>query len=204
MKKFYLISLCALTVFAVSCKKDNGEVIDDPIPDLTNLALNEIDPTDKNIELFNKGTEEIDLEGAYIIKNDDTTEKVWCGEAGHKLAAGAYLVLVGEDHWIADEVTEEVDVNAEGYLKAKADNVLLTCGVSPKKSVKFELFDAEGKSVQVFSRGPQPWDTALSTIKDKKVHKTCQRIPNGTGEWKLAEQTLGAANAASGEDIPQE
>lgn len=204
MKKFYLISMCALTVLSVSCKKDNGEVLDDPLPDLSDLVINEVDPTDKNIELYNKGTKEIDLEGAYIIKNDDATEKVWFGVAGHKLAAGAFLVLQGEDHWIADEVTEEIDVNAEGYKKAVADNVLLTCGVSPKKSVKFELFDAEGKSINVFSRGPEPWDTSLSTIKDKNVHKTCQRIPDGTGAFKLAEQTLGKANATSGEDIPQE
>lgn len=203
MKKFYLISLCALTVLAVSCKKDNGEVLDDPIPDITNLSLNEIDPVDKNIELFNIGTEEIDLEGAYIIKNDETAEKVWCGEAGHKLAAGAYIVLVGEDHW-ADDVTEEINVNDPEYIKTKNDNVLLTCGLSPKKSLKIELFNAEGKSMQVFKRGPEPWGTSITDVKDKKNPKSFSRIPNGTGDWKLAPVSLGAANPSEGETIPQE
>ncbi|WP_169337962.1 hypothetical protein [Proteiniphilum acetatigenes] len=47
-------------------------------------------------------------------------------------------------------------------------------------------------------------DTYTGVIPKQADKGSYQRIPNGTGTWKLAASTNGSANPASGEDIPQQ
>lgn len=147
-------------------------------PDFSNLVLNEIDGNSKTIELFNKGAKAIPLVGVTLTKNN--TAVWWTGTAAAgNIAAGGYVQIVQGNS----------DPNFAG-----------ASGISNKQSLKFELKDPGGASRGIFLRGDE--GTLGGTISDISP-KSYQRIPNGTGDWKLAAPTTGAANAANGDNIPQ-
>ena len=66
------------------------------------------------------------------------------------------------------------------------ENMFFNSGLSAKKTVRIALYMADGTERDVFTRGT-----------------SYARTPDG-GDWKLAEATPGAANPATGDDIPQE
>ncbi|MDL2319865.1 lamin tail domain-containing protein [Alistipes sp. OttesenSCG-928-B03] len=142
-----------------------------PLP----LALNEVDGTNKCIELFNLSNAAISLEGVTLTKDDDATAW-WTGAAGKTIPANGYYVIA------------QTGATVEGANEATGAS-----GISMKKDVKFELKDANGNSLGVLAR-------AGST--DNLEPNSFQRIPNGTGEWKYAAPTTKAVNAATGTDVP--
>lgn len=149
--------------------------------DYNKLVLNEIDGNSKAIELFNTGTVDLSLNGVSLVKNNGSSAW-WQGsvESG-KIPAGGYVLIIQNN----------------------PDNPHLSggSGISPKQNLKFELFGPDGASLGLFLRGDEG---ALSGSISDTAPDSFQRIPNGTGDWKMATPTNGAANASTGSDIPQQ
>lgn len=157
-------------------------VVIPPTADYSKLVLNEVDGINKSIELYNTGTEALSLEGVKIVKLADDESDWWIGTAAAgTISAGGYILL-----------SNEIDATSPFFGDG---------GISPKKSVQFDLYDPAGNQLDTFLRGDA---SALDASIFDVSPNSYQRIPNGTGDWKLAEPTNDAANAASGTDIPQE
>lgn len=180
----------AVVVFTVSADNKAGinivsneqtYTVGAPPVDYTKLVLNEIDGNSKAIELYNIGTVALSLKGVSLIKNNDTSKPWWTGtdESGI-IPAGGYVVII----------------------QSNPDNPHLSggAGISPKQNLKFELLGPDGASLGVFLRGDE---SALGGGISDTAKDSYQRIPNGTGDWKLAAPTNGAANPSTGKDIPQ-
>lgn len=153
-----------------------------PTGDYTKLVLNEVDGINKTIELYNNGSVALSLEGVQIVKLADDISDWWIGTAvTGSIPAGGYILL-------SNNLSEDDPLFGDG-------------GISPKKSVQFDLYDPAGEKIDTFLRGDaSALDSSISDVSPNSY----QRIPDGTGDWKLAEPTNGAANADSGTDIPQE
>jgi len=157
------------------------------ILEVYDIVLNEISGLDgsKYFELYNPSTSEIDISG-YQIKKDEKT--VWTATKSIKLGSSDFLLLYSED------------VVAEGQPHYGYDpDLVFASGISPKKTVKVELFNKNGNSINTFVRGVEPWGTKIS-----EVNKAFARIPNNYGDWKLAEETPNDYNPDAGDEIPQE
>lgn len=164
--------------------------IDDPSSDVpvepvepseSPVVLNEVDGNIKYIELYNTGSESVSLTGYTLWKNDEMGSAIWTGEEGITIEANDYVVLYSNK---ATGITVDAEYIFDG-------------GLSPKKSVKIELRDLEGNTVDVFARGPEPWDTSVSENPDCSF----SRVENGTGDWFYAAPTPGAANGEKVADI---
>lgn len=143
-----------------------------PIP-YENLVLNELNGNDKFIEIFNKGAEEVPLNGVYIEKDG---KNVWEGGA-KKLAAGAYILLYSEDV-VAD------------YPNHPADQFFAS-GLSAKKAVRVQLFSPAAVSLDDFNLVDY----------QKAAPASYSRWANGTGKWNYAPATPGAENAMGTEEV---
>ena len=160
-------------------KPDDGG--DEPIePSEANVVLNEVDGNTKYVEIYNLGSEAVSLTGYTLWKNDEMGASIWTGAEGLTIEADGYVVIYSDK--------SGVDVDAD-YIFAG--------GLSPKKSVKIELKDASGNSVDVFARGPEPWDSSVS----ENSECSFSRVENGTGDWVYAYPTPGAANGEKVADI---
>ncbi len=102
--------------------------------DYSVLRLNELNGNDKFIEIFNTGTEEINMNGVYIEKD---AEQNWIGDATITIGAGEYLLLYSED----------VSVDHPDYPA----NLIFHSGLSAKKNVRVQLFSPAGESVSDFN-----------------------------------------------------
>lgn len=140
-----------------------GEV---PI-DYTGLALNEINGNDKFIEIYNKGKEEIRINGISIQKDE---KAVWTAPSA-VLKPGEFILLYS------------TDVQAD-HGEHPAD-YFFTSGLSAKKAVKVELFDPKGNSLDRFN--------LVNFV--KKADASYSRVPDGTGEWYFTSATPSAKNA---------
>lgn len=146
--------------------------------DFTMLILNEIDGHSKRIELYNRGSVDLPLKGITLIKNEAQTW--WTGvEANGSIPAGGYILIEQN--------------NSDPLLSGVS-------GISARQNLKFELQMENGTSLGVFLRGDI---TNLGGAISEVEGKSYQRIPNGTGDWKIAAPTNGAANPDTGDDIPQ-
>jgi len=163
-----------------TCDGDNSKGTikgDEPVVP-TSVVLNEIDGNVKFIELYNKGSEAVSLEGWTLYKDE---EQVWLGTASHSIAAGSYFTIYSSK-------SSSIPAGAPTF----------SGGISPKKSVRVDIKNADGKTTDTFTRGSSPWGTDLSSCSD-----SFGRTPNGSGTWQLTASTPGAANGASKGDIPQ-
>lgn len=153
-----------------------------PTGDYTKLVLNEIDGVNKTIELYNNGTVALSLEGVKITKTAPDASDWWIGSAAAgTIEPGGYIVL-------SNEIDDTDPFFGDG-------------GISPKKSVQFDLYAPDGSQIDTFLRGDaSALDSSISDVSPNSY----QRIPNGTGDWKMAEPTNNESNATTGEDIPQE
>lgn len=147
-------------------------------PDYTQLVLNEIDGNSKAIELYNKGTKALSLEGVTLTKNNSGNWWTASAAAG-KIEPGAYILIIQS--------------NSNPEFSGAS-------GISNKQNLKFELKDPSGNSIGVFLRGDE---NSLGTTISDVSPKSYQRVPNASGDWKLADPSNGSANAATGNDIPQ-
>lgn len=144
-----------------------------PIP-YENLVLNELNGNDKFIEIFNKGTEEIALEGVYIEKDGNN---VWTASATQKLAGGAYLLLYSED--------------VKPNMGSHPEDQFFGSGLSAKKAVRVQLFSPAALSLDDFNLV----DYA------KPAPASYSRWENGTGKWVYADASPGVVNVAGSEEV---
>ena len=155
-------------------------------PDYSNIVLNELNGDAKFIEIFNKGDMDLSLEGMYIMKDDYVAGATWTADATVVAPAHGYVLLYSED----------VQIDMPDY----PENLIFHSGLSAKKTIRMTLFMPDGTVRDEFTRGATgEWGQTISNIAPQSYART----PDG-GDWKLAEATPGAANPATGEDIPQE
>lgn len=205
MKKFF--ALAAMAAVALTSCDGNDINVDGPGNEQGNqnkvsgIVLNELSGADKFIELYNTTDAEVSLEGVYIVKYDSSKEggksTTWTGAAGMKIAAKGFVVLESSD--LADE--------AEGGDPAYAyesQNHIFNGGLSGKKNVFIELYNAKDELLSEFKRGDEGagWNQVSGFNNDKK--HTFSRVPDGTGEFVYADPTKGAANGAKVADIEQQ
>lgn len=155
-------------------------------PDYTNLVLNELNGDTKFIEIYNMGNLDLSMEGMYITKDGNEEDIKWTGDATHIVPAHGYLVLYS------------IDTQADH--PELGENMFFNSGLSAKKTVRIALYMADGTERDVFTRGTTgEWGQTISNVAPQSYART----PDG-GDWKLADATPGAANPATGDDIPQE
>ena len=99
--------------------------------DFANLVLNEIDGNSKSIELYNKGTVPIPLEGVKLIKDNNDDSNPQAGVAETSIPR----------RWLYRDHTKQPDNLLSG-----------NAGISAKKCLRFELKSAAGVSLGVFLR----------------------------------------------------
>ena len=203
MKKFFV--LAAAAAFAlVACDKNDPQVDGSGTGNggnetkVSGIVLNELSGADKFIELYNTTDKEISLEGVYVVKYDSSKDggksTTWTGAAGMKIAAKGYVVLESSD--LADPA-EDGDPN---YAYESANHVFKG-GLSGKKNVFIELYNANDEKLSEFKRGEEGagWNQVGNFENNKK--NTFSRVPNGTGDWAYAAPTKGAANGEKTGDL---
>ena len=206
MKKFFV--LAAAAAFAlVACDKTGPQVDGSGTGNggnatkVAGVVLNELSGADKFIELYNTTDEEISLEGVYVVKYDSSKDggksTTWTGAKGMTIAAKGYVVLESSD--LADPA-EDGD---PAYAYESANHVFKG-GLSGKKNVFIELYNANDEKLSEFKRGEEGagWNQVSGFNNDKK--HTFSRVPNGTGEWAYADPTKGAENGAKVADLEHE
>ena len=157
-----------------------------PTPDYTNIVLNELNGDTKFIEIYNKGTLDLSLEGMYITKDGNEEDIKWTADATVIVPAHSYILLYS------------ADVQADH--PEHPTNLFFNSGLSAKKTVRIALYMPDGTERDVFTRGSTgEWGQTISNVAPQSYART----PDG-GDWKLADPTPGEANPARGDDIPQE
>ena len=188
MKKILFAALALVALNA--CVKDEmnpdalvPEKEPEVVYDYSQLVLNELygagEDNEKFIEIYNKGTQEIDLEGVVLHKDE---EQCWVGKKGMKVPAKGVYAVVGAK-----------DTTPDGF----------SSGFSAKKSVIVELYAPEAKGgakLDTFQRGEKgsAWgDQGLDNNKG-----SWSRIPDGTGAFMMTPTaTPGALNNGEGATV---
>ena len=135
------------------------------------IVLNEIcgkqNPDDDWVELYNTGSEPIDLSGASLIKTDEDglDETLYTFTPGYVVAGGDYAVIA----------------TLSGELQA---------GISNSKEVGIRLQLADGTVLDRFDR-----DSDVGKNQSHATGGSYARVPNGTGSWTIVTTcTRGAKN----------
>ncbi len=160
-------------------------------PNYAAIILNEVDGNKKFVELYNSSTAPVNITGMAIIKNgtslknEDGTPS-WVVPAGIIIPAKGYGVI-----------------KCSGYT-ATADPAAVIIGavgdgMSAKQTLLLELTKPDGTVLNTFQRGATPWGVTISAIATTDSYSRC---PDGTGAWKTALSTAGAANSTATGDIP--
>ena len=144
--------------------------------DYSGLILNELNGNEKFIELYNKGKEEIPLEGVYIAKDTDDNITWICDN--RSIAPGEYLLLYSEDVCIGGGAHE-------GYPEA----LIFHSGLSAKKAVRIHLFSPASETIDDFY------------LKDCMKTAPASYSRNADGKWYFSEATPGAANVEGSEAV---
>ena len=139
--------------------------------DYTKLRLNELNGNDKFIEIYNAGTEAINLNGVYIEKDGAQN---WVGDNTVKVEPGAYLVLYSED-----VVADHPEV---------PESLIFHSGLSAKKNVRIQLFTPAGVSIDDFNL------TNIDANDPAYIPAPASYSRNADGNWYYADATPGAAN----------
>lgn len=201
MKKFMVIAAMAAAAL-VSCNKNGFETDDKQDVDnkVSGIVFNEIDGQNKFIELYNTTDKEQSLEGLTIVKYDAVKDggksTTWTGAAGLKIAAHS---------WVYIESSDLADPNEKGdpdYVY-QSENHIFNGGLSGKKNLKLELLDPKGEVLDSFLRGEEGagWNQ-VGNFENNKTN-SFSRVPDGTGAWKYAAPTKGAANGEATGEIEQ-
>ena len=164
------------------------------------IVLNELSGADKFIELYNTTDAEVSLREVYLVKYDSTKDggksTTWTGAKDMVIPAKGYVVLESSD--LADEA-EGGDPN----YAYESENHVFKGGLSGKKNVFIELYNAKDEKLSEFKRGEEGagWNQVSGFTNNKKA--TFSRVPNGTGDWAYAAPTKGTANGEKTGDIEQ-
>ncbi|MDR2955172.1 MAG: lamin tail domain-containing protein [Prevotella sp.] len=146
------------------------------------LVLNEINGNStKFVELYNKGTETINLSKVIIHKNGT--------------AAGSTLYTIPEGTTIAP-----------GAIKTFVSGVDFTGGISAKRSLLIQLLTPNGKGeIDVFknlkSDNTEEWDVEPPKYNGETSGYSYGRSPDGTGDWYMMPITQDAANVSGSTKI---
>lgn len=200
MKKFF--AFAAIAALALTSCGDDIE-LDDANEQggdnkVSGIVLNELSGGEKYIEFYNNTDAEISMEGVYIVKYDKSKDggqtTTWTGVAGQKIAAKGFFYIESSD--LGDEA-EGGDPN----YAYQSENHIFKGGLSGKKNLKIDLFNAAGELLDSFARGEEGsgWNQVEGFNNDKK--HSFSRVPDGTGEWVYSDLTPGAANGAKFADI---
>ena len=203
MKKFFVFAAAAAFAL-VACDKTGPQVDGsgnegDQVK-VEGVVLNELSGADKFIELYNTTDKEISLEGVYLVKYDSSKEggksTTWTGAKGMTIAAKGYVVLESSD------LSDPAEDGDPAYVYESANHVFKG-GLSGKKNVFIELYNANDEKLSEFKRGDEGagWNQGSGFNNDKK--HTFSRVPDGTGAWAYADPTKGAANGAKVAEIEQ-
>ena len=203
MKKFF--AFAAMAALALTSCNDNDIQGNDPSTGggetkVSGIVLNELSGADKFIELYNTTDAEVSLDGLYIVKYDSTKEggksTTWTGKGGIKIAAKGWVALESSD--LADPAED-----GDPAYVYESENHIFKGGLSGKKNLKFELYNADDELLDTFTRGEEGagWNQVSGFENNKK--NTFSRVPDGTGEWAYAAPTKGAANGAATGEIEQ-
>ena len=138
--------------------------------DYSVLRLNELNGNDKFIEIYNAGTEELNLNGVYMEKDG---EQNWVAE-NLSVKAGDYLLLYSED----------VTADHEGY----PENMIFHSGLSAKKNVRIQLFTPAGESIDDFNL------VDIDQNDPSMIPAPGSYSRNADGQWFYADATPGAVN----------
>ena len=185
-----------------SCGDDNFGVEggDDYNVGVKGIVLNELSGADKFIELYNTTDAEVSLREVYIVKYDSSKDggksTTWTGAKDMVIAPKGFVVLESSD---LSDPAEDGDP-AYAY---ESENHIFKGGLSGKKNVFIELYNANDEKLSEFKRGEEGagWNQVSGFNNDKK--HTFSRVPDGTGEFVYALPTKGAANGEKVADIEQ-
>lgn len=150
--------------------------------DYSVLRLNELNGNDKFIEIFNNGTEPINMNGVYIVKDETATN--WTGTSDVTIEAGGYVVL-----WSVDVQQDHPEV---------PEYMIFSSGLSAKKNVRIQLFTPAGESIDDFNLVDIDQNGAAYNYPGNQAPASYSR--NADGDWYYSDATPGAANV-DGENI---
>ena len=142
--------------------------------DYSVLRLNELNGQDhkKFIEIYNAGTDAINMNGVTIYK--DTEKLIWTGKSDVNVVAGAYLLLFSED------VIADYDMDTTLYM--------FHSGLSAKKNVRIELKTPAGESIDDFNL------VDIDQNDPSMIPAPDSYSRNADGNWYYADATPGAPN----------
>ncbi|MBE6201721.1 MAG: lamin tail domain-containing protein [Rikenellaceae bacterium] len=202
MKKLFVFAAMAAMALTSCDNSDDLGVTggDDYNVGVKGIVLNELSGADKFIELYNTTDAEVSLREVYLVKYDSTKDggksTTWTGAKDMVIPAKGYVVLESSD--LADEA-EGGDPN----YAYESENHVFKGGLSGKKNVFIELYNAKDEKLSEFKRGEEGagWNQVSGFTNNKKA--TFSRVPNGTGDWAYAAPTKGTANGEKTGDIEQ-
>ena len=202
MKKLFVFAaMAAMALTSCDNNEDFGvEGGDDYNVGVTGIVLNELSGADKFIELYNTTDAEVSLREVYIVKYDSSKEggksTTWTGAKDMVIAAKGFVVLESSD------LSDEAEGGDPAYAYESQDHIFKG-GLSGKKNVFIELYNAKDEKLSEFKRGEEGagWNQVSGFNNDKK--HSFSRVPDGTGEFVYADPTKGAANGAKVADIEQ-
>lgn len=164
MKKIFLALSALAALTAVSCVKDelNPDALVPPAvpdPDPT-LCINELDPNNKKIELYNYGSVDLAI-GGYSMTKDGAD--MWNIPSGTTLKAGEVVVYTAKS---------DDPKNGPSF------------GMSATKGFVLELFDAKGNSIDKVDNSKGS-DKFYSFPEDVEPVTTLGRKTDGGNQWVL-------------------
>ena len=185
-----------------SCGDDNFGVEggDDYNVGVKGIVLNELSGADKFIELYNTTDAEDSLREVYIVKYDSSKDggksTTWTGAKDMVIAPKGFVVLESSD------LSDPAEDGDPAYVY-ESENHIFKGGLSGKKNVFIELYNANDEKLSEFKRGDEGagWNQLSGFTNNKK--NTFSRVPDGTGEFVYALPTKGAANGEKVADIEQ-
>lgn len=139
--------------------------------DYSKLRLNELNGNDKFIEIYNAGTEEINLNGVYIQKDLVTN---WTADNTIVIPANGFVLL-----YSTDVAGDHPEIPA---------NYIFNTGLSAKKNVRIQLFTPAGESIDDFNL------VNIDANDPSMIPAPASYSRNGDGNWFYADATPGAVN----------
>ena len=143
--------------------------------DYSNIILNEINGNDKFIEIYNSGSEAINLNGVYLEKDGMQS---WVADNTVRIEAGDYLLLFSED----------VQADHQDWPEA----LIFHSGLSAKKNIHVQLFAPAGVSIGDFNLTNIDLNGEAYGYVGNAAPASYSR--NTDGYWYYADATPGRAN----------
>jgi hypothetical protein len=154
-------------------------VTDGSAVDYSKLVINEIDGNGKFVEIFNNGTVAVSLTDITLYKNETTLW--WTGGAVNISAGGFYTIA------------------QSGQTPVGVSESTGNGGISPKKTVKFEMRAPNGFHIDAYARVKADGilDADCTPDYGSGTKYSFSRCPDGTGAFGLAVPSCNVANPAT-------